>query len=605
MFSVIAIIGIFIEIFTAGILSVGTYTFAIKYFESKRKAYLYLFSIFFLSFICTAGTVLSQIMFNLDTLISHLISSHVFTVNFISAILALNILAVWLFLADKFKIKPQWPSLAISFFVFILIVSVFYPFASSFEYLGITLIRLFWAVIWIFLGIIYLFKKTNGNKNERNLNVLCGISAVLISLGFLSALFSKFLGQDFFVLFSWTITLFAFSGFLLGNVISPDEDIAQSPLNYIRTRILFKLILIFVFLTILIVEATTIATITISRSSFSKVATDANRQIIYSEMRIIEANSLLFIIIGIIITVVVGIYFAKNIERSIKSLIDGTLAIKKGDLKYKIDSGSIDEIGQLAHAFNEMTGDLAESQNHLIASEKLAALGTMAAGMAHEIKNPLVALRTFTQILPLKWNDSEFREKFIAIVPTEIEKINKIAENLLKFGRPSKPEFKHLNVNTVLEEVLELLENQFKKNNIRITTKFAQTPLINGDDGQLSQAFLNILLNAVQAMPNGGELIVKTDIGDIIKLGQGTPRRKTIPTVFVEITDTGAGIPEENLKNLFDPFFTTKEKGTGMGLPITLRIIEEHNGSIKVKSKSDEGTTFLIMLPQIEEEVKQ
>lgn len=597
MFSVIAIIGIFIEIFTAGILCVGTYTFAKRYFLAKENKFIYLSLVFFLSFICTFGTVLSQIMFNLDTILSHVISNHILTVRFINALLALNSLAVWLFLSDNFKIKSKWPSFFVSLFVLVLIFALFssYP---LFEYFSIILIREFWAVIWILLGILYLLKKTNGNKRERNLNILCGTSALLASTGFISALFFNIIGQEFILLFSWTITLFSFSGFLLGNVIVPEDNIALSPLNYIRTRILFKLILIFVFLTILIVEATTIATITISRSSFSKVVTEANRQTIYSEMRIIEANSLLFVIVGIIITVIVGIYFAKTIEYSIKALIDGTQAIKKGNLRYKITSGSIDEIGQLAQAFNEMTGDLAESQEHLIASEKLAALGTMAAGMAHEIKNPLVALRTFTQILPMKWNDSEFREKFTAIVPTEIEKINKIAENLLKFGRPSKPEFKQININTVIEEILELLENQFKKNNIRITTKFAQTPLISGDSGQLSQAFLNILLNAVQAMPNGGELVVKTDIGEIIKLGQGTPRRKTIPTVFVEITDSGVGIPDENLKNLFDPFFTTKEKGTGMGLPITLRIIEEHNGSIKVRSQSGEGTTFLILLPQ-------
>lgn len=596
MFSVAAIIGIFIQIFTAGILSVGAYTFLKKYRLSKEKQSLYLFFIFSLSFVCLAIAVFSQILSNINTLSSHIISSHILNIEFISILLAVNSLSVLYFYFDKFRIKPNILYACTAIIASALILLLFI--SPLLKYYSIIIIRIFWVLSWLFLFVNYIFNRTNGNKKERNLNILCALSAVFIAASYLSGLIQSVFANEFILLVSLIIGLFSFSGFLLGNVIDPKDDIALSPLNYFRTRILFKLILIFVFMTILIVEATTIATITISRSSFSKIVTDANREIIFSEMRIIEANSLLFVIVGIIITVLVGIYFAKNIEFSIKELIDGTDAIKKGDLNYKIKTGSIDEIGRLAHAFNEMTGHLMESQEHLVASEKLAALGTMAAGMAHEIKNPLVALRTFTQILPLKWDDSEFRSKFLAIVPAEIEKINKIAESLLKFGRPSKPEFKRININITLEEILELLENQFKKNNIRITTKFTPETFINGDSGQLSQAFLNIILNAVQAMPSGGEIIVKSDIGEVLKLGQ--IQTKPSPTVFVEITDNGPGIPEENLKNLFDPFYTTKVSGTGMGLAITLRIIEEHGGSIKVRSVVGKGTTFLILLPKIE-----
>lgn len=607
MFSVVTIIGIFIQIFTAGILSVGTYTFAGRYFQTKEKSSIFLSILFFLSLICVASAVLSQIFSNLDTLSSHIISSHILTIEIITGLLALNALSVWLFYNEKFKVKSKVLPFGAAVFVLILIIFLFnsyfhFPirqeYSASLQFYAIILTRIFWISSWIFLCLNYFIKKTNGDGKEKNLNALCAASSVSIAIGYSSGLIYGIYANELILLISLVVTLFSFSGFLLGNVIDPKDDMALSPLNYIRTRILFKLILIFVFMTILIVEATTIATITISRSSFSKIITDANREIIYSEMRIIEANSLLFVIIGIIITILVGIYFAKNIEYSIKELTDGTDAIKKGNLKHKIKTNSIDEIGRLANAFNEMTGHLMESQEHLIASEKLAALGTMAAGMAHEIKNPLVALRTFTQILPLKWDDAEFRGKFLAIVPAEIEKINKIAESLLKFGRPSKPEFKKININATLEEILELLENQFKKNNIRLTTKFTPETIINGDSGQLSQAFLNIVLNAVQAMPSGGEIIVKSDIGEVIKLGQA--KTKGTPTVFVEITDNGPGIPEENLKNLFDPFYTTKESGTGMGLAITLRIIEEHAGSIKVRSQVGKGTTFLILLPQAE-----
>jgi two-component system sensor histidine kinase AtoS len=239
----------------------------------------------------------------------------------------------------------------------------------------------------------------------------------------------------------------------------------------------------------------------------------------------------------------------------------------------------------------------------------------MAAGMAHEIKNPLVSLRTFTQLLTQKWDDQEFREKFSSIIPHEIERINRIAESLLKFGRPMKPELTEIDINSLLDDVLLLFESECKKHNVRVTKKLAELPSVRGDPDQISQAFINIVKNAIEAMhEQGGELIVKTDVGEVIRLGKiqraGTrvgeemvwgeeeEMSRPIPAVFIEISDTGEGISEANLKSLFDPFFTTKMTGTGMGLPITLRIIDEHKGSLKVRSKEGKGTTFIITLPQ-------
>jgi len=166
----------------------------------------------------------------------------------------------------------------------------------------------------------------------------------------------------------------------------------------------------------------------------------------------------------------------------------------------------------------------------------------------------------------------------------------------------------------LLDEVLLLFESECKKNNVRVTKNLTSLPKVKGDAGQLQQVLVNIVKNAIEAMgQSGGELIVKSDVGQVIRLGRmqregrkvgeemvwGEERAldKPIQVVFVEVTDTGEGIAEENLKSLFDPFFTTKMTGTGMGLPITLRIVEEHNGSIKVRSQRGKGTTFIITLP--------
>ena len=730
MFSTITIISIFVEIFASGILAVGSYVLFRRFLEKGEKGDLYLSLLFLFFTVFVVGTVASQMLFNIGAQLSTLMLLQ----KAVYLSLLICVYFVFRFACEKFKYRSLTAAAliaaALAYTGYLLVstpVSLAYRFdviEPAIESAAMLPIRVLWTGIWALLGMNYLIRTLRSkDQKEKNIEYLCGISSVAIAAAYILTVFYVSYGASLYLLLSWVIALFAFSMFLLGNLIPPTDDLALKPLNFLRTKILFKLVLIFVVLIVIIVEATTLATIAVSRASLLKAIIETDNQIAlgvvdkvnyyidsennmaglikriqysveelsyaqnriiyvvdsegkivahpdekraleresmndlpyirealsgsraggdflgkdgdrmvgsflpisklgwvvavsepasqaYFEIRKVETNSLAFVIMGILIATTAGLFFAKSIEASISEVISGTEAIRKGNLNYKIKTGSLDEIGRLAGAFNKMTAELKETQDHLIASEKLAALGTMSAGMAHEIKNPLVALRTFTQLIPLKWEDKDFRDKFSAIVPVEIEKINKIAENLLKFGKPSKPEFKPTNPNSVLEEVLDLLENQFRKNNIRITTKFAKLPEINADPSQLSQAFLNIILNASQAMANGGELIIKTDVGEVIKLGKITKggfvsikkngsqtNENTIPTVFVEISDSGSGIKEEDLKNIFDPFYTTKSSGTGMGLPITLRIIEEHKGTIKVRSEVGKGTTFIIMLP--------
>ncbi|MCX5749826.1 MAG: ATP-binding protein [Candidatus Saganbacteria bacterium] len=699
--------------------------------QTRAKEDLLLSIIFSLLSLYLIGTISSQLMFNIGLYMSTLIILQ----RAMNGLFALCSVFIVVFACKVAGLKIRW-SLPVTalFFAFLVALIITSPINLIYrfditepivKFYGLTFTRYFWIVSWVFLGSVLLNKSRKPQQfQERKLLRLSGFSSLSVALGYSLYLVYIVSNNGIFLLSSWLITFFSFSGFLIGNIISPNDPIAEKPLDILKTRILFKLAMLFVLMIVIIVETTSIATISILRVSLSKAVVERDRQIAlgisdrveyylkqgkksdevilqlqadvenisfsqrriigvvdsngrliahsdpqrtalredlsmlspimkvlsgksgwetffdesngrmvgaflpvystgwgilvtepitqaYAETRRMETSSLIFVILGIIIAVIVGLISAKRIELPINAIIFGTEQIRKGNLKYQIVTDSIDEIGRLAKEFNSMTAELKESQDHLIASEKLAALGAMAAGMAHEIKNPLVALRTFTQLFPMKWEDKDFRDKFSAIVPAEIDKINKIAENLLKFGKPSKPEFKHTSINAVLEEVLDLLDNQFKKNNIRVATKMIQLPMINGDPGQLSQAFLNIVLNASQAMPNGGELTVKTDIGHVIQLGTLTKDSlaevkkiadkasgSEVPVVFVEITDTGSGISEEKMKNMFDPFFTTKESGTGMGLPITLRIIEEHKGSIKVKSQVGKGTTFIIILPQ-------
>jgi signal transduction histidine kinase len=730
MLSTLTIISIFTEIFASGILIAGGVAFFKNYFSFRRPKDFFFGLVFSALFVYVAATIASQMMFNLGRDLSELILVH--KGIYISIVLCAVFLGAFMF--ERF----DWAKMRWSYALIILLAGFFiYRILGSSANLvyreGIVepivdfslsaAVKPFFALMWFLLAVFSFGFASRMAGGRKILTLYLGGSAVVMLMAMTcSFLYIRF-GEAGYLAISWVLILVSSLGFLLAELIPLESSVARKPLRFFRTRLLFKLMLIFVLLIVILFEATTLATINISKNALSKAiignylrvaeelaakvrafsampSFDRLQEMVsaakindkgmaflvdeegmlvahpdkkralqrenvrtnqavkwsmagrkgggqfrdelgaqmagaylpvekfgwgvvvqeplasaYYELRRLETYSLLFMIGGIILTALVGIFFARSIEKPIKELTSGTEAVAKGDLRWQVAVDSADEIGRLASAFNQMTKDLRESQERLILSEKLASLGTMAAGMAHEIKNPLVSIRTFTQILQQKWEDRQFREKFASIIPHEIERINRIAESLLKFGRPMKPELTRVDVNSLLDEVLLLFESECKKHNIRVTKKLAELPEVTGDAGQLQQVFVNIVKNAIEAMPEkGGELIVKTDMGEVIRLGkmrrEGKKRgeemvwgeeeefERPIKVIFIEISDSGQGIPEENLKSLFDPFFTTKMSGTGMGLPITLRIIEEHKGSIKVRSQAGKGTTFIITLPQ-------
>jgi two-component system, NtrC family, sensor kinase len=236
--------------------------------------------------------------------------------------------------------------------------------------------------------------------------------------------------------------------------------------------------------------------------------------------------------------------------------------------------------------------NLKQSQNTLRRADRLSSLGLLTAGLAHEIRNPLVAIRTFTQLLPERYDDAEFREGFQGLALKEVDRICGLINDLLSFARPSRPNVAEEDMNDVVDGIARILETEAKEKGVQIARDFGvDLPKIWIDREQLKQVFMNLILNAIQAMRDGGSILISTRLNSNNEQGQSRG------FVQVEIRDTGMGIPEENLEHIFDPFFTSKDEGSGLGLSISHQIVQEHGGYILVQSKVGEGTAFFINLP--------
>lgn len=241
--------------------------------------------------------------------------------------------------------------------------------------------------------------------------------------------------------------------------------------------------------------------------------------------------------------------------------------------------------------------DLKKSKSYIRRADRLASLGTLTAGLAHEIRNPLVAIKTLTQLLPERLDDEEFRTNFLQIASGEVDRISSLVTELLDFARPSDPKLDLEDVNTILDGMILLVSTETKKKQINITKNYtSDLPPVQVDREQIKQVFLNILLNAIEATRENGKINVKTR--SFIKPGGE-------PYVQIEFTDTGSGIPEEYLEDIFNPFFTTKSTGSGLGLSISNQIIQDHKGYIHVESQLNKGSSFFINLPVNQEYPKR
>jgi PAS domain S-box-containing protein len=263
-----------------------------------------------------------------------------------------------------------------------------------------------------------------------------------------------------------------------------------------------------------------------------------------------------------------------------------------------------DQDGQMLGALMVLTDitALKRLESQIRRSDRLASLGTLSAGMAHEIKNPLVSIKTFAQLLPERYQDSDFRETFSNLIGHEIDRIDTLVNQLLRFARPAKPHLKRMHAHEALEKSLKLVGHRLYQKDIKLTRSWeANVDTIRGDADQLEQVFLNFFLNAMDAMKSGGELIVNTRIQTQKRWGssntQGNGGAAEMEALRITIRDTGEGIRKKDIPHVFDPFFTTKDYGTGLGLSVVHGIIQEHDGQIEVESELKKGTAFHILLP--------
>lgn len=325
----------------------------------------------------------------------------------------------------------------------------------------------------------------------------------------------------------------------------------------------------------------------------------------------------------------------RGVVRPVRELVEGTRRVAQGDLSHRIPVRTVDEIGVLAVSFNRMTEalgkahaeldalvatlerrveertrELREAQAQLVQTEKLASLGKLSASIAHEINNPLSGILTYAKLLSRKLRTGvpdlegvHSALQQLALVERETQRCVTIVRNLLDFARQREPSFQVVEVSRVVEEALSLLEHRMAIQNVQVTREFAPVLAVRADFGQLRQAFVNVLMNACEAMPEGGALRVLTREVALPETGKGGPppaREKAGPPTRmaeVVIADTGQGIPQEHLSRIFDPFFTTKEKGTGLGLSVVYGIVEKHGGKVALESQVGRGTTVTLRFP--------
>lgn len=311
-------------------------------------------------------------------------------------------------------------------------------------------------------------------------------------------------------------------------------------------------------------------------------------------------SSRIFVMSSIAITVFLALTISFLLVRFVKNpldkMVNTMLKVEQGDFAVRIPYCGQDEIGRLIGSFNSMVDrlDVAKKEleqfhfQQLERADRLASIGEMAAGIAHEIKNPLAGISAAVTIIKDDMPMDDPRGAILGEVIDQVKRLDKTVNDLLFFGKTSPPELTCVDINTILTTTLKFASQH--RGVVKIEKRIAlqrDLPPVYADDKQMQQVFLNIVLNAYQAMPSGGVLGITSSL----------TVRNDIEYVRVDISDTGTGIPPQILEKIFTPFFTTKAQGTGLGLPICNKLVMLHNGDIRVTSDDTAGTVFTVELP--------
>jgi two-component system NtrC family sensor kinase len=303
------------------------------------------------------------------------------------------------------------------------------------------------------------------------------------------------------------------------------------------------------------------------------------------------------VLVGLVLVLVAaifGVFASRRITRPLERLSSAVRKIAKGDFDVNVAIKSSDEIGELSTSFNNMAGELKEresslkkAQHALVQSEKMAALGTLSAGLAHEVKNPLSAVLGYAQLSKRKLGQPEALLKHLDTIETETRRCNEIIGNLMQFSRQEKGEHSRISVNAVVEKSIAIVDHQLSLKNVRIESNLADNiPDVSGNANQLQQVLMNLMINAQQAIGEEGGMV------DLATFVNGD-------SVLITVSDTGPGVEADVAEKIFEPFYTTKAagQGTGLGLSVTYGIIQDHRGKISVERAESGGAKFVITLP--------
>jgi len=303
---------------------------------------------------------------------------------------------------------------------------------------------------------------------------------------------------------------------------------------------------------------------------------------------------------GALFSTVIALWISRQISLPIRNLVAASKQLANGNLDAKVEPTSRDELGKLAYRFNQMAEALRQRDERLkeftkrkiMESERLAIIGQLAANVAHELNNPLQGIVTYSSLLLEKDICDEPSRQNLEKISIQANRCREIIRGLLDFSRQKKPQKTLTDINALLRRCISLMENQAQFHNITIVQNFDETlPMIVVDPSQIERVFLNLIINAAEAMNGSGTLTLSTGFGINAK------------HIEIEVKDTGHGISMENMEKIFNPFFTTKEigHGVGLGLAISYGIVKEHNGEITVESEYGKGATFTVSLPIVTE----